>query len=114
MEHVQIENYDACRVIELYDTLDAFHYIDPPYIDSNQGHYDGYSREDFIRLLQCLSKIKGKFLLSSYPSDLLNLYSKEFGWYTKEFKKPLSAKKGVLGTKRDRYKTEVLTANYPI
>ena len=114
LEHVQIENYDACRVIELYDTPDAFHYIDPPYIDSNQGHYEGYSHEDFIRLLQCLSKIKGKFLLSSYPSNLLNLYSKEFGWYTKEFKKPLSAKKGVLGTKRDRYKTEVLTANYPI
>lgn len=114
LERAQIENYDACRVIELYDTLDAFHYIDPPYIDSNQGHYNGYTREDFIRLLQCLSKIKGKFLLSSYPSDLLNLYSKEFGWYTKTFQKPLTAKKGVLGVKRDRYKTEVLTANYPI
>jgi len=114
LEDVQVENSDACKVIELYNTPDAFHYIDPPYVDSNQGHYDGYSREDFIRLLKTLTQVKGKFLLSSYPSDLLDLYTKEFGWYTKEFKKPLTAKKGVLGVKRDSYKTEVLTANYPI
>ncbi|MBN8640697.1 MAG: DNA adenine methylase [Flavobacteriales bacterium] len=114
LERAQIENYDACKVLELYDTTDAFHYIDPPYVDSNQGHYNGYTREDFIKLLQVLSQIKGKFLLSSYPSDLLDLYTKEFGWYTKAFQKPLTAKKGVLGVKRDSYKTEVLTANYPI
>ncbi len=114
LEDVQVENSDACKVIELYNTSDAFHYIDPPYVDSNQGHYDGYSREDFVRLLKTLTQVKGKFLLSSYPSDLLDLYTKEFGWYTKVFKKPLTAKKGVLGVKRDTYKTEVLTANYPI
>lgn len=114
LEDVQVENSDACKVIELYNTPDAFHYIDPPYIDTNQGHYDGYTREDFIKLLQILSQIKGKFLLSSYPSDLLDLYTKEFGWHTKVFKKPLTAKKGVIGIKRDSYKIEVLTANYPI
>ena len=114
LEKVQIENYDACKVLELYNSPDAFHYIDPPYIDSNQGHYEGYTREDYIKLLKMLTQIKGKFLLSSYPSDLLDLYTKEFGWYTKTFKKPLSAKKAVGGVKRDSYKTEVLTANYPI
>lgn len=57
-ENAQIDNADAFKVIESHDSPDSFHYIDPPYIDSNQGHYGGYTRDDFIRLLQTLSKIK--------------------------------------------------------
>jgi len=113
LENVQIENNDACKVIKSRDTEDAFHYVDPPYIDVHQGHYEGYTRDDFICLLKTLSKVKGKFLLSSYPTDLLELYTGEFGWYTKTFDKPLSAQKAVTGKPRKR-KTEVLTANYPI
>ena len=113
LENAQIEHNDACKVIMSRDAEDAFHYVDPPYIDSNQGHYDGYTREEYINLLKTLSKIKGKFLLSSYPTDVLNLYTKEFGWYTKSFEKPLTARKAEKGTKR-KNKIEVLTANYPI
>jgi DNA adenine methylase len=113
LENAQIEHNDACKVIQSRDTADAFHYVDPPYIEMNQGHYDGYTREDYIKLLKTLTQIKGKFLLSSYPTDLLNLYIKEFGWYTKSFEKPLTARKAEKGTKRIN-KVEVLTANYPI
>ena len=113
LENVQIEHNDACKVIQSRDTEDAFHYVDPPYIDVNQGHYDGYTREDYINLLKTLTQIKGKFLLSSYPTDILNLYTKEFGWFTKTFEKPLTARKAEKGKKRIQ-KTEVLTANYPI
>ena len=113
LENAQIENNDACKVILSRDTEDAFHYCDPPYIDSNQGHYGGYSESDYKKLLDTLEKVKGKFLLSSYPSEILSKYSKKYGWYTKTFDKPLSAKKAVVGKSRDR-KIEVLTANYPI
>ena len=113
LEQTQIESNDACTVITSRDAVDAFHYVDPPYIDSNQGHYGGYSKEDYINLLITLAKVKGKFLLSSYPSDLLSLYTQEFGWYTKTFDKPLSARKAVTGKTRGR-KIEVLTANYSI
>ncbi|WP_299117545.1 DNA adenine methylase [uncultured Winogradskyella sp.] len=113
LEHVQIENIDACKVIKARDTVNAFHYVDPPYIDSNQGHYDGYTKSDYKNLLGTLSKIEGKFLLSSYPSDILKRYSKEFGWYTKTFDKPLSARKAQADKPRGR-KIEVLTANYPL
>lgn len=113
LENAQIENNDACKVIASRDTEDAFHYVDPPYINSNQGHYGGYTESDYINLLKTLAKVKGNFLLSSYPSDILELYTKEFGWHTKTFDKPLSARKAVAGKSRLR-KTEVLTANYSL
>lgn len=112
--HTQIEHNDACTVIETYDTEVTFHYVDPPYIKTNQGHYQGYGETDFKRLLNILSEIKGKFLLSSFPSEILDDYTKRFGWHSKEYSKPLTANKATLGKSRKGRKTEVLTANYPI
>ncbi len=118
LETAQIECVDACKVITARNTEDAFHYVDPPYVvddhnSVNQGHYSGYSQTDYKRLLDTLVSVKGKFLLSSYPSPLLDAYIKKHGWHTKSFEKPLSAAKGVSGAKRKR-KMELLTANYPI
>jgi DNA adenine methylase len=113
LEDTQIEHQDACSVIKQKNTVDAFHYIDPPYIDSNQAHYGGYTEQDYKRLLDTLSEVKGKFLLSSYPSEILEKYIMNNGWYSKTYSKTLSASKGVAGKKR-KSKIEVLTANYPI
>lgn len=119
LENAQIENNEACKVIQSRDTEEAFHYVDPPYVSDkdakavNQGHYAGYSENDYKRLLETLSNIKGKFLLSSYPSKLLEQYIQKNGWYSKSFDKPLSARKAVVGKERGR-KIEVLTANYPL
>lgn len=38
------------------------------------GHCDGCTKEDFEMLLQQPCKSEGKFLLSSYPSDILAEY----------------------------------------
>ena len=43
LHRVQIECCDALRVIRSRDTADTFFYIDPPYVGSDQGHYDGSS-----------------------------------------------------------------------
>ena len=112
LENTQIENQDACKVILSRDTTDTFHYIDPPYIDSDQGMYGGYMHSHYRELLETISTIQGKFLLSSYPSDLLEEYTKKNGWFTKTFEKPLTAAKA--NNKPRRRKIEVLTANYPI
>ncbi len=114
LENTMIENNDACKVISTYDTPETFIYADPPYINSNQGHYGGYSEEDYIGLLDTLSEVKGKFLLSSYPSDILDEYIKKHGWHTKQYGKTLSAVKATKDKPRNRSKVEVLTANYPI
>jgi DNA adenine methylase len=113
LEDVQIEHLDALKVIQNRDGDDVFFYLDPPYPNSNQGHYSGFSQEDFEDLLAVLSKLKAKFLLSSYPNDALEKYTRQFGWHTKTFDKPLSARKAQ-GTKPRGRKTEVLTANFSL
>lgn len=104
-----IECNDALRVLKLFDTEATFHYIDPPYINSNQGHYSGYQEHDFVKLLECISTLKGKFMLSSYPSDVLKGFINDNKWFSKEFIKNLSASNTV-----GKLKTEVLTTNFPI
>lgn len=112
LEKAQIESKDAVSVIETYNTPDTFFYCDPPYINSNQGHYEGYTEEDFRRLLDALSNVKGKFILSSYPSAILDEYIQKYGWISEEIDKPLSASKAT--DKPRKRKTEVITRNYSL
>ncbi len=111
LQNVQIECADALYVISKRDTASTFFYCDPPYFNSNCGHYDGYSEQDFENLLIALAKCKGKFLLSSYPSDLLKKYIKAHGWHYKCYESGVSvnAKGGYMKRKWER-----LTANYEI
>jgi DNA adenine methylase len=111
LQNVQIECADALYVIKSRDCADAFFYIDPPYYNANMGHYDGYTIEDFEMLLKLLGEIKGKFLLSSYPSDILEQYTKKHKWNKIEIQQKVSA--GHYKS-RKKNKIEVLTANYPI
>lgn len=108
LERVQIECNDALRIISMRDTPDSFFYIDPPYYNSNMGHYGGYTVEDFERLLQACAALQGKFLLSSYPSDLLAKYTKEYNWHQIEIDQ------GCAASRNRKRKTEVLTGNYPL
>lgn len=112
LQNVQIECTDALRIINSRDSKKAFHYCDPPYFNSDCGHYDGYSIEDFESLLKLLSGIEGKFLLSSYPSDILNEYTESNGWVTKQLEQSVSVANGT--GKPGKKKIEVLTANYDL
>jgi DNA adenine methylase len=104
LEHASVFCRDALDVIRKTDHEDAFHYVDPPYFNADMGHYGGYTREDFVALLEVLSNIKGKFMLSSYPSDVLREYATQRRWCMKEYVMQRSAGGGT--------KTEVLTMNY--
>jgi DNA adenine methylase len=75
------------------------------------GHYDGYSIEDFEALLTLLSQIKGKFILSSYPYDVLDKYTQDKGWFSKRFEMTKSID---TGAKERKKKVEVLTANFEL
>lgn len=109
LDYVDIECLDAIKLIKLRDNEDAFIYCDPPYFNSNCGHYTGYSEKDFTDLLDVLSSVKAKFLLSSYDSDLLQKYVKSNAWHQQKIVKKLAVTKHT-----SREKTEVLTANYLI
>jgi DNA adenine methylase len=110
LQRVQIECTDALRIIRSRDGSDSFFYVDPPYFNSDCGHYDGYTIEDFEMLLKCLSSINGKFLLSSYPSELLSRFAADFGWSQRSYVQQVSVNKGMNG----KSKTEVLTANFAV
>lgn len=110
LDLVDIECNDALKVIKSRDTPESFFYVDPPYFNSDMGHYKGYTETDFRNLLELLSKIKGKFLLSSYPSDVLNQFTKKNRWHTFSKEQKISVTRG----HRDKLKTEVFTANYNI
>lgn len=109
LETTQIECNDALKVIQSRDSESCFHYIDPPYFNSNCGHYSGYSLNDFEKLLKTLSNIKGKFLLSCYPSDVLTHHVEANSWATASFKMPIAVSKNAV-----KDKTEMLVANYQI
>jgi DNA adenine methylase len=111
LQNAQIECCDALRIIESRDVPDAFFYIDPPYVGADQGHYDGYTQEDFDALLKLLERVQGKFLLSSYRNKSLKEFAGRNGWHTVELRMALSM---THGQKTTRQKIEVLTANYPI
>ncbi|KAB8153436.1 DNA adenine methylase [Kordia sp. TARA_039_SRF] len=112
IQNVQIECTDALRIIRSRDSKESFFYCDPPYFNSDCGHYDGYSKDDFENLLKTLSGIQGKFLMSSYPSDILREYTKEYGWNTKKLEQTVSVANN--SGKPQKKKIEVLTANYDL
>lgn len=109
LESTQIECTDALRVIQAWDEEDAFIYLDPPYFSTHCGHYQGYTEADFRKLLEAISQLKAKFLLSNYPSAILEKFCSEQGWYTIAITRRVASSQ-----KRKRLKTELLVANYPI
>lgn len=112
IQNVQIECTDALRIIKSRDTKDSLFYCDPPYFNSDCGHYDGYSREDFEMLLKTLSDIEGKFILSSYPSDILATFTADNNWSKISIEQTVSVSNS--NESPNKKKLEVITANYDL
>jgi DNA adenine methylase len=108
---VQLECMDALDLIQARDSAHAFFYVDPPYFNSDCGHYKGYSEADFRALLETLSVLKGRFLLSCYDSDLMTDFASRNSWQVQRVEQNVSASKSKHG-KRDKKKTECLVFNY--
>lgn len=107
LEHVQIFCRDALQVLDNTDSSDTFHFIDPPYINTECCHYEGYTESNFKDLLNWLSKCQGRFILTTFPSDILSQYTAENGWNTINHIMPKSAST-IAGT----MKNEVFTLNF--
>jgi DNA adenine methylase len=70
LKDVHIACEDALRCIERWDSPQTLFYCDPPYPEANQGHYEGYSLEDWAALCDCLDSIEGSYVLSNYPQSV--------------------------------------------
>lgn len=81
LEHTTIESDDALKVIARYDVHDAFHFIDPPYVGSNMGHYSGmFNEQNLKELLTLCTTLKGKFMLTMYPNNVIKEFVDTHSW----------------------------------
>lgn len=108
LENVTIENRDALDVIACYDSSDAFHFVDPPYVNSDCGHYEGsFNAQNMEDLLKLLETVKGKFMLTMFPLDMIEQYAIKNGWHIHRIERIISAAK----TNR-RKQEEWMVCNY--
>lgn len=117
LKYTEISQREALKVIKQRDTKETFFYIDPPYEGADQKHYSGFNTEKFIELLEVLSSLKARFILSNYNSRVLNKYIKANGWTKIEVE--MCQKVAHLGSretnsKKKKTKTEVLVMNYTL
>lgn len=101
LRHVTIFNEDAISVIKRVDSPHTFFYCDPPYPGANQGHYSGYTVEDFNSLCETLNSCKGSFIFSNYNQEM------KYNWKRVEIEAVASsAKTARYATKKSR--TEII------
>lgn len=84
MVSVLIENKDFRNLIQVYDREETFFYLDPPYLPSTRksGAYRHELTEDDHKVLvDILKTVKGKVMLSGYPSELYD----SLGWNKQEW-----------------------------
>ena len=69
LSRVTITNEDALRCIERWDGPNAVFFIDPPHPDgkltkAGAANWPPYTEEDFLNLVEAISGMKGKFVMS--------------------------------------------------
>ncbi len=111
LKRVVILNRDALDVIRQQDGENTLHYVDPPYLHSTRSTTKEYgehemSEQQHRELLALLRVVKGKVILSGYPSEL---YDTEIaGWRRETHNLPNNAAGGASKARE----TEVLWCNY--
>lgn len=108
LEMVTIESRDAFKVIQCYDAPDAFHFIDPPYPNSNCGHYAGlFGEAHLCILLDMLTALQGKWMLTMFPHDKIQSYAEQYGWIIHRVTRIISASRD-----KTRKQEEWMVTNY--
>lgn len=76
-------NKDYKEIIERYNDIDSFFYIDSPYL--NRGHlyknHTFHTEKDHIELSEIIKNIKGRFLLSYQDRPLMRELYKGYNFY---------------------------------
>jgi DNA adenine methylase len=113
MSSVHVTCDDAIKVIGQWDSPQTFFYCDPPYPGADQGHYAGYTTDDFKALVSTLSECQGSFILSNYDQPGVEIPT---DWERFEFS-AVASSKGRVGydrakkcdeTRQNRKRTEVV------
>ena len=112
LKRVVILNSDAGKVICKQDGDKTVFYCDPPYLHETRKATDAYECEmsavEHESLLQCLSRINGRFLLSGYPSRLYDHFAEAYKWRRVDIQIDNKAS----SAKTKEIKTECVWLNY--
>ncbi len=112
LSRVVILNRDALEVIRTQDGPETCFYLDPPYLHETRVTTKDYKHEmdphEHVILLQELSRIKGKFLLSGYRSGIYDHHAEKNGWTRHDFPIVNNAS----GKSEKEVKTECIWTNY--
>lgn len=90
-------NSPALDVIRREDTETTLHYLDPPYLPStrrkgaNEYGPNEMSYEQHAELLAVAGRLKGRMMLSGYPSPLYDEYAARMNWRHVDFNLPNNA-----------------------
>jgi DNA adenine methylase len=70
LRDVYIGCEDALDFIKRWDSSHSLIYADPPYPDTDQGHYGGYTLDDYQALCDVLDTCESSYVLSNYHQDI--------------------------------------------
>lgn len=70
LKDVHIGCEDALSFIKRWDCPHGLAYVDPPYPGANQGHYDGYTLDDYQALCDALDACESSYILSNYHQEI--------------------------------------------
>lgn len=85
LAHVQIENRDALKLIEEFDTANTLFYCDPPYVGSTRTDKKRYavemsSDDDHRKFAETIGNARGMAVVSGYKCDLYREIFEGRGW----------------------------------
>lgn len=103
LTNVKIYNEDYKTIINMFDNATTFFFLDPPY-QTNQIYK--HNTFDYIKLLEIVKSIKGKFLLTLNDSEYIRNLFKDFKMI--ELTKEKTNSKDIGGKTR----TELIIMNY--
>ena len=110
LKRVVVENLPAVEVIKREGGLGTLFYCDPPYLHQTRASVDAYAFEmneaDHRELLDLLLRVRGKVMLSGYPSRLYDETLRGWRRYIKEIPNHAA------GGRTKATETEVLWCNF--
>ena len=106
LENVTILCKDYAEIVQLFDAPDALFYLDPPWVTGTTTFW-GYNTTNVKKLLDCLEKITGKFVLSFQNTPQHRDIFKNF--HIHELPTLYSVAPGAR-----QIKTDLLITNFPI
>lgn len=113
LRQVEVWNRPATEAIRKLDCSGLLVYADPPYLHetrTTRGEYGAHemTTEQHVELLECLSVISGKFMLSGYFNPIYDRFANDHKWNRVDFDLPNNAS----SKKSKQRKIECLWMNF--